>query len=273
MERQILSRRRQQRRRIIALSLVSLATLILFFWDRPGAPMNFSLGLSNRISSRISSLLRLEQVSWEESGSTNLSERVTPALLWQVSGLKLGQEMFSISMEDLERRLSTIPMIESLQIQKKLPSTLVVRYSVHHARVLSLRKNRLWLISSTGKWIAPLETGTSSIDLPVITGNEDTSAGLTWLDALERELQSVVLSIHEINVSGDSERSKVSALLELRYPSQTLKLTLIAQGKPDPDSFVRLKRVVQYLIKNNILVSTIDLRPGKKVVVNVGKHL
>jgi cell division protein FtsQ len=218
---------------------------------------------------RISSMMLLEQVVWEEVGSTNLSAQVTKDLMWEASGLRLGQEMLGIDLNDLEKRLLSIPWVESAQIQKKLPSTLLVRYTVHHARAIGLRQGRPWKISSTGLWVAPVASG-PAMDLPVLTGADTLGMELRWLDALERELNGPLLQIHEVNFSASS--GKLTAIAELQFSSQSAKVRVLASGAPAQDTLNRLNRVVQYLIKNNILVSTIDLRPGKKVVVNVGKR-
>lgn len=239
----------------IALSLATIAALGLAL---PRA----------RLSDRLSRTLKLDQVIWDETGSTNLSARVSKELLWSMSGLSYGQEILRIDLAELERRIGAVPWIESVQIQKRLPSTLSVHYTTHQARFLGIHKGKTWFISSKGTWITPIDDG-AWLDLPVYSGDESgVAAALVWTESLEKELQPFLLQVHEINLVGN----KMTSLIEVKYASQALKVTVVGYSRPTLSDLSRLNRVVQYLIKNNILVSAIDLRPGKKVVVNVGKR-
>ena len=250
--------------KVLSLSLATIAAVALTIGERTRVRSFIDDGRS-----RISRMMLLQEATWEEIGASNLSVRVSKEQLNNVSGLKTGQEMLQIDLDELEARLLTIPWIESVQIQKKLPSTISVRYTVHYAHALGLRKGKLWSISSLGHWIAPLAKG-EVLDLPVLSNEDTIPLEMLWLDALETELGTHLLQIHEIGFQAAS--SKLTALLELQYQSQTLKISLAASGKPMQEQLTRLKQVVQYLIKNNILVSSVDLRLGKKVVVNVGKR-
>lgn len=255
---------RNQRFKVIAISFVSFCALLLSITKAPQ--------LAKSISQQFTSRMRLEQVEWEEVGATNLSRLITRDLLWKTSALKIGDELFSLNLDELDARLRTIPWLESIQIQKKLPSTLVVRYTVHHARATATRKGKLWTISESGQWIAPL--GSLSLDLPIVIGathTESAALALAWLDALEQRLSAQFGQVHEVNALALKSK-RLSLLVDLKYSSRAEKVTLVVLDEPREVDLNRLKSVVQYLIKNNILVSTIDLRPGKKVVVNVGKR-
>lgn len=262
MERQISRGSARLKIKMIALSLVASAAIGLGVFERGRVERFIEQGRA-----RVSQMMRLETLVWEEVGASNLSNRVSKEMLLSVSQLKLGQEMLPIDLDALEKRLLSVPWIESLQIQKKLPSTILVRYTVHQARAFGLRKGKLWLVSSGGKWIAPFSPDLS-LDLPLLAREDSTELELSWLEALENGLGSLLVQVHEVSFSRD--RSRSSALVELQYTSQSVKLMILGAGRPAPDSLDRLKRVVQYLIKNNILVATVDLRMGKKVVVNVG---
>ncbi len=253
--------------KVLSLSLATIALFGLAFGERSRMQGFIAEG-----SSRISRLMLLDQVVWEEVGASNLSSRISKEQLTAASGLKNGQEMLQINLAEVESRLMALPWIESVQIQKKLPSTISIRYTVHYAHALGLRKGKLWLISSFGHWIAPLNNFAhgEALDLPVLANEDSIPMELLWLEALETELSTHLLQIHEIGFQTSS--SKLTALLELQYQSQSLKTSLTASGKPMQEPLTRLKQVVQYLIKNNILVSNVDLRLGKKVVVNVGKR-
>lgn len=271
MERRIRRHSRHLHIKVFAVSLVSVAAVGLALLKGPSVFEK----LRHQVHSKISAHMKLEEIIWEEVGSTNLSNKITKEDLWKISDLKNGQEMLPIKLSDLEKKLLSLPLIESVQIQKKLPSTLFIKYTAHHARALGVRNNKPWLISSSGKWIAPIRHDLDyPTDLPIMLNEDELASELMWLDGLEKELAGVLVHVHEVNslFRASSIHDRTSAIIELSYPSQRVKVQLIGPSKPQPESYIRLKRVVQYLIKNNILVSVIDLRPGKKVVVNVGKR-
>lgn len=272
MEKRLRQSTRQLNIKIFVVSIAALAaTSATIFESR--RVHNLIEGWRTQFSNRISQMMRLEQVNWEEVGTSNLSSRVSKGLLWKTSNLVMGQEMLKISLSDLESKLASIPWIESVQIQRKLPSTIDVRYTVHQAYALGIKKGKLWSISSAGKWIAPLGND-SSLDLPLLTNEETLTYELSWLEGLENALGNLIFQIHELRFvhQKTEERVRGTVLVDLQYPSRNIKVSIVAMGLPEQGALSRLKRVVQYLIKNNILVSTIDLRPGKKVVVNVGKR-
>lgn len=251
--------RRRNRFKVLAFSVASVLAVF------------FSVAKGPNLAKQIGNVMRLEQVEWEEVGSTNLSKLVTKDMLRKAGELTKGEEMLPIDLGELETKLRAVPWIESVYIQKKLPSTLYIRYTTHNARAIALRKGKLWTLSSAGQWIAPL--GKLHLDLPVIISgaqSDQVALALKWLETLETGFKNQIPQVHELNISGD-KFTKISVLVDLKYPSTTTKITLRALEEPTPESLARLKRVVQYLIKNNILVSTIDLRTSKKVVVNVGR--
>lgn len=225
---------------------------------------------SDWLTSKVSRVFLLEDIEWQQVGESNLSELVTQELLWQTSGLQKGAEVLRVKLSEIEERLLSIPWLESVQIQKKIPSSLLVQYTVQQARALLIAKNEIFFLSSEGKIIAPaIETRPlPASDLPIIIASKkdssEVSIALAWLDAIEKSSRLV----HEVRVASD----RVVLLTEIPYLSKSRKVELWLKKNGTDDVIFRLNRVAQYLIKNNILVSTIDLRPAKKVVVNVGKR-
>lgn len=244
--------------------------------------------LSNRIFKKYNSRFQLQNIEWKDQNHGNLSYKVTSDSLWKASGLKKGDPLFEIDLDDLEKRLLKIPYIETVQIQKHLSMGLAIQYKTYQARAVFVKNQKPWLVSASSKWIAPVEGGNSyPLDIPFLTGFESVDTGLEWLKEIESDLLSDGLQnkiqVHEINKVGHD----IFALLQFGYSFQSLKVTCIfsdPEKSNDPDmqkslslekekQFERLKKVVRYLIKNNILVSRIDLRAGQKIVVNVGKRL
>jgi len=264
-------------RKSIALSVVALCAVALSLRETRLAVETVGVKLystlTQPVTSRVSSLMKLDRVLWEEAAVTNLSDRISKDALLKVSGLKVGQEMLRIDLATIEKRLLSVPWIESVQIRKRLPSTIIIRYSLHQARSIGLKKGKPWIISPSGEWIAPvaqLGTDANALDLPLLVNSENIALELQWLSAIESHLREYIPNVHELNYVERADR--VEALIELKYASQSHKLQLIGMSQPTEESIARLREVVRYLIKNTILVSTIDLRSGKKVVVKVQKR-
>ncbi len=260
----------------VKITLLSAASLLIVLaLGLTVTPIGTRLSdkIKNSFSERILSHFKLEEVEWRETSSSNLSFKITSELLWKTSGLIKGQPLFEIKLGELEKRILTLPWISAVQIQTKLTSGLSVQYEVYRAHAIGIRNHKPWLISSDGKWITTLEPGDWKMaDLPLIAGFENISEALSWLESFDRVMSSQGMQVHEIIMNS----GKAEMLSELQYRGQTVKLTIYLPNGDDAKQervFNRLKQVVQYLIKNNILVSTIDLRAGQKVVVNVGKAL
>lgn len=269
-----------QKRRAQKLALIAFLLLGLYvfpFSRTKNFLLEKSLNVKESFLKKAGGWARLEEVAWEETGSTNLSSKVSKNALWRSSGLKIGESLLTLDLAVLEKKLLELPWVESVRLQKKLPSQLVVEYTVHEARALAAKNNRVWFISSEGRWIAPLEKGApQDSDLPFFADASSVENQLLWLESLEADLNPYLLQVHELRLVERpllEHASQMQAIVELKYSSRSAKISLLAQERPQMESLNRLKHVVQYLIKNNILVSSLDLRSGQKVVVNVGKRL
>ncbi len=240
--------------------------------------------LQDQFAKKFLTRFKLLNIEWTEQGSSNLSFKINSDYLWKMSQLKKGDPLFEINLDDLENRILKIPYIQSIQIQKHLSMGLAVQYKVYQAKAIATKNNRPWIVSTEGKWISPVEGGNSyPLDIPFLSGFDSLESALNWLKNFEKICATEGLiqkiQIHEINKVGQD----IFALLQFKYSIQTLKVQIIF---PDQERlmdknlplekdklFGRLQKTIQYLIKNNILVSRIDLRAGQKIVVNVGKRL
>ena len=269
---------------------------------------------------QVSGAMILHEIIWQEAGSTNLSSQVTPRLLEQASGLKAGQEILKTDLLVVENKLRSVPWIESVEIQKRLPSTIAIKFSIYQARAITVRRGKPWLVSGDGHYIAELarvthltpqniqsqqeqpflaigplagsaggasggsldssisgsngiqahSNGNSSLNnLPVLMTDTTLFDQLRWLDSLERDLSPLLLEVHEVYLD---RYGVLTAIIDVNYRQYSAKTSITAFSKVSALSMVRLRRVLRYLVENGIVGTSIDLRPGKKVVVNVAKN-
>lgn len=268
---------RSATKRILIMGMVSTCLVVLAATQNSETLQNVKAKILQQTLGKFT----LERIEWRELNSTNLSPLVKEDGLWKASGLKKGQPLIGIDLGELEEKLLLIPWIESVSIQKHFSYGISVQYQTHAAKAIVSKNNKPWLLSSAGNWIAPLGLSNNAyaVDLPFLTGFENPSQALEWLELFENTLNAGNLKgraqVHEISKTNQD----VKAILEVRYSSQPMKLSIQLSTAQDLNSgekekeLSRLKKTVQYLIKNNILVSSIDLRAGQKVVVNVGKRL
>ncbi len=231
---------------------------------------------SQTIYDRLLSKIRLEKIIWNQTSESNLSGYVQEKMLLESSKLKLNEPLVDLDLESIENNIRKVPWISSVQISTRLPNAVLIEYELHSARAMVIQNTKPWFVSSVGKIIAQVRSGFKGdhkiFDLPVISGFEQLKEGIEWLDVLETGFLNSHIQIHEII----NEFSQVSVFVDLIYENQIYKVRLMIPdtGKNNPGKmYSRLNQVVHYLIKNNILVSSIDLRAGQKVVVIVGKNL
>ncbi len=285
----------------IRRALVLVSVLLVVFTS-----LSLQFGLIDFLGrgvARLSASMTLKEVILEEVGSSNLSDLVTKESLFEVSGLAYGQEVLRIDLKGVEQRLKTIPWLESVHIQKRLPGVVSVKYQVYNARVLCIKNRKPWIVSDGGLLLAPVDTLLKpiasqqkkgfqelvsaiekpaaaatmqmnsnldqKIDLPVLHQEATIADELRWLDALEKELSPFILQVHEITLD---KTGAIRALIELNYKNYSSKLVVTSFTQIPQGAMNRLRKVVGYLIENHIMAESVDLRPGKKVVVNIGKR-
>ena len=258
--------------KIVILSVISSALIVISYLKGPELIERSTQAIYERFLSKIT----LEKIEWKESYETNLSGYVNEKLLFSKSGIKLHEPMVDQDVDLIEMNLKSIPWISRVQISTRLPNKLLIEYELYQARAMVIQNMKPWFVSSDGYLISEVKKDFHGdhrlLELPLLSNFINNKDAVEWLNVLETELMNSHIQIHEIV----NEFSQVSALIEMQYDNKNYKVTLIIPetGKNNPGKlFTRFNQVAEYLIKNNILVSTIDLRAGQKIVVNVGKNL
>jgi len=139
---------------------------------------------------------------------TEGNSKVTEGEIIGKSGLSLGMNYFALDTELVEKRLLSLPLIETVKVKKRLPDRVVVEIKEREARALFCAQDGLVVIDSKGYCLEKPTTG-KSYDLPVITGIKTESAApgekvctskalQPVLDVLDDDLQRLV---SEINIA------------------------------------------------------------------------
>lgn len=225
-----------------------------------------------KIHSQAAKEFLIRDIFFEEDEKTNLSPWVTHAQLKQWVDIGPNQNLLSLSLEKIERQILTHPLMNSVEIQKRFPNALRIRYRLHEAAALGIRKNKVWVISRSGKWLQQVELGMlNKFDFPLLREQQDfhaTNMQLHWIEQFEESSLKSLIRLHEIEI----HPSHIETLVSLKPPLGGAKLNLLFLEDANENDFYRLKRVITYLIDHGIEVYKIDLRDEKKVVVNIRKR-
>ncbi|MFN7709644.1 MAG: cell division protein FtsQ/DivIB [Holosporales bacterium] len=86
-------------------------------------------------------------------------------------GVSRGVSLFSLDLEEIQRRLADVPWVRDAQVQRRWPRTLYLRITEHHPIAYWQKEGELFLVDETGGLI---HTGKdiSVHNLPVLTGED-----------------------------------------------------------------------------------------------------
>lgn len=189
--------------------------------------------------------------------------RLSPSKLKEYAALRSGVNLFEVDFDELRANLESVPLVESVQIQRRLPDTLFVRVTerVALAQVSWKWRAMPFLVDRHGKVLPVTRSGRS---LPMIEGVriEKLCPG----DSIEDEGVLYVLSL-----LAECDALRLSTMIkferfDLRYPDY-ITATLssgIAVRFPRHSGrakLIRLARVLGEARDTGRLLKTIDLTP------------
>lgn len=213
----------------------------------------------------------LEKIEVRNPGRLNRNE----ILFW--AGVKKGQNLFGLNLEQVRLRLEEMPYIASVQVERRLPSSLTITINerMPAARLMpySTRGNLLaqtvYYIDSGGFVMKPKE-GERLRPLPLITGisvdeireneyvdREEILSALNLIRAagyygLGRELDLRQLEIQQRGIISVWTRNRGV----IRFRSDNLD-----------QQIKRLQVILDYCQKHHKLIKTVDLTPSRNVPV------
>jgi cell division protein FtsQ len=144
------------RRGVLVFTGVLLSVIVLF-----GAYLLLSFAGSVFFSHN--SYFELKHVMMSSDG------RLTPSKLMEYGGVERGSNLFAVDLKTLRKDLEAVALIESVQVQRRLPDTLVVRVAerVAVAQVSWKWRAPCFLIDHEGIVLPPTRAGRA---LPMIEG-------------------------------------------------------------------------------------------------------
>lgn len=141
------------------------------------------------------------------------AQRLSAARIEELGGLEKGKNLFSLDVEQAERKILENPWVGSVRITRELPSTLKVEITERDAVAVAAIGDRLYLVTSEGEPFKQVEQGDPT-DLPVITGIgpeelardrgralERLKAALSLIKQYEKQPSSRVNPVEEVHLS------------------------------------------------------------------------
>jgi cell division protein FtsQ len=98
-------------------------------------------------------------------GTTRVAQQQIPT----EGGISLGENLFRLNLDQVEKRLLRNPWISNAKVARKLPSSVVVDIEEREAVALAVIASRLFLVNRLGESFKEVEPGDPS-DMPLISG-------------------------------------------------------------------------------------------------------
>ncbi len=120
--------------------------------------------------------------------------RLSRDVLLRLAGIKEGDNVFSLSVTEMERRLRETPWVEDVSVQRLLPDRFVLRI---HERMPSFWvriQDKLYYANERGEPIAPVESD-NFMSLPVLRVDPGCEDALPYLARIWRDLRSGTLPV------------------------------------------------------------------------------
>ncbi len=164
--------------------LVSAFKLVAFVGLLVTAVGGFAYGARQFFVS--TSRFSIERV--EVEGSRRFGEQQLLAL----AGIKRGDNLFALDLEQAERELASNPWISSARISRKLPDSLKVSVSEYTAVAVAGIDSALYLVTREGMPIKAVEEN-DHVDYPVVTGVSAEDLRIDRARALERIADGIAI--------------------------------------------------------------------------------
>ena len=157
----------------------------------------------------------------------------------------------------LEARVRTHAQIESVEVSRRLPGTLVVRVTERHPVALVDGPGGLRAVDERGRRL-PLDPSRTPVDAPVVTAAPRDTLVYHLLGAMQREAPALYAKLSSIRAIGADEIVLQIADLQVRALTS---VTLARLGDVDP--------VERDLMRRQLRAAEIDLRYRDQVIARL----
>lgn len=242
--------------------------LVIVFLTAVAGALGFGLYLGLRYTGSLffsrNPYFELRQIDIVSDG------RLSSTQLREYAGVQPGENLFAVDFDALRTRLTGVPLIESVTIQRKLPDTLLIRVAerVAVAQVGRNARTTPLLVDRHGVVLPPTRSGRS---LPLISGikNSELTPGTRLEDTGVLHCLELLATADQLGLGS----SLVFNSFDLRYPDF---VTVMLNGGTSArfpyhsarEKLIRLVSVLQLSGEQGRRVRTVDLSPdGRNVPV------
>ncbi len=223
---------RPKSRKILGISafILAMAAFVgLFFWARQAT------------------YFAIQEIQIELPKSPFVKKKDILAL----TGVPLGQNLFSLDLKKIERQLEADPWVARAFVSRRLPNTLFIKVRLQEPVAMVATSSGVYLVNKEGRLFAPA-TKEMLKDFPAIVGLSPEEKEARMLSPQVRPLLALLAylrrtdqlvpcyaNISQIKILDDGFLLITRDALTVRFPSGDLK-TLLAKYR-------RLDRIFQYL--------------------------
>lgn len=155
--------------------------------------------------------------------------RVHAAELRHLAGVSNGALLTAIDDRDVVDRVSAHPWVESVEVERVWPSTLVIRVTEHSPVAMVRREGALWYVDAGG--VPFLRARLDDADYPVIAGLPEELAALDARAGrlVIRDALALLDALSETTFAAEVEASEVVFSVERGFE---LRLVSVTDGRP-----------------------------------------
>lgn len=187
--------------------------------------------------------------------------QVTPAQIVQAAGVKLGTNLFQVSLNTASQNILKLPWVAEASVRRQVPATLWI-HVVEQKPAALLLADDLYFVSQEGKLFKKVEMETPR-DLLVLTGfekDESLEPAMRWIHFLKDFRDFDLFGISEIHYNEATGFSVVT----MQGPTE-IKLGF----EPDEKKMMRLKKIWPTLQTRFGRVRGVDLDYEEKAFVKL----
>jgi cell division protein FtsQ len=204
----------------------------------------------------------LQDIQWS---ARNENRRVEQDAI--IKGLErfAGQNLWLLSLADVEKQLDQQPWIASISLRKVPPRTLVVEIVEKHEIALYRYGYDLYYLDASGKRIERFDPTKaprgSAADLPILSGGDPAvhlEAAVDLLRELEKNQPSWYASLSEIEILSEQD---------FRLFTSEVPFPLLVRAGTLNDKAHRLEALLPQIVERYQAIAAVDLRFARRIIV------
>jgi cell division septal protein FtsQ len=195
-----------------------------------------------------------------EKVETTGAVHTSPAAVERVVSRYRGANLFKLNIEELRSELLTLPWVESVAIEKRIPDGVAVHITERTPVALVNVGGRLRYVDSHGLSFAPLTVNEGNAELPIIPSADPQELGRTvvFLQSVRRDHPDLFARLSEVEPIAPEG---------FRIVDRDIVTSILVGDKDYADKWRQLYSIVRQESFDSAAVEYADLRFERRIIV------